>query len=203
MRTTDQQAQTDELFTALLEPSSPLPVAPAPQAVEPPPATISTKKRAQRNASVQVKDTYERVGTTIALLGALAGCIGLWWVGAYFTLRFLTNLGIALAHWGVWAYLIPLTITAAELFLWPGRMSSRWHTLWWVAVLAFDVGSTASGVVVVLAGRTIPLFTASGITVPQDGAVLIGLGVVVGLVCALAPEKYGKRVLNDLYALWS
>lgn len=184
--------QSDDLLANFLAPSG---TAEAPVSVYP----ERTKVKRRVSAS-QVKDAYERVGTTIALLGAGMVGIGLWGAGAYFTLQFLSHQVPTLAGMGVWAWVIPIVITAAELFLWPRWGGRMMQLVFFLGVLAFDVGSTYSGFVDIAAGRSIALFR--GISIPQSGWVLDVLGVVAGLVCAFGPERIARWVMSDLIAIW-
>lgn len=135
--------------------------------------------------------TYDRVTKTAGLVVGLVIAVGMWWLGAYFTLRWLASLGLALASAGALAYLIPLAITAAEIGLWPRRVSSAWSRSFWFAVLAFDVGTTAAGVVdytqgFLLLGRSI------------TGPLAWGLGCATGVLLALAPERAGRSLWREL-----
>lgn len=208
---TELAAEQQRLLAGLLDTADAPTLAPVAMpriAASPQAAPRTERPRAQQPAprpqpsaggAFSVNGWYERLGTTLGLAGALATCAGLWWVGAFFTLEFLARLGLVLAGLGWWAWLIPASITGAELFLWPEHVG-RWHTLFWFGVLCFDVGSTAAGLMQIAAGYTIPLF--AGITLPRGGIALVAVGGAVGLVCAVVPEKYGRIVVRDLWALW-
>ena len=158
----------------------------------------STVRRA-RPAPAFVGDLYSRLGRSIALLGFLALSGLLWYAGAAFTLLFLAS-WYNVAALGLGQWVIPLAITATEIFLWP-----RWRGSWpqWIgfsAVLLFDVGTTCFGLMPLIAGREVNLF--GGFTLPQAGAWLYGFGIIGGLLLAYGPEKLGKWALSELYALW-
>lgn len=144
-------------------------------------------------------DLYSRLGKSIALLGFLALSSLLWYAGAFFTLAFLEQ-WYTLSSLGLLMWLIPLAITAIEIFLWPRWRSSLAQWLGFLAILLFDVGTTVSGLMPLLAGRAVDLF--GGFRLPAAGAWLYGLGIAGGLLLAYGPEKLGKFALRELYSLW-
>ena len=155
----------------------------------------------KRSASpAPLSAAYERLGRSVALLGALAVALGLWIAGAFFTLQFLARMGVPLTGLGSLQWLIPVAISAAELFFWPQRGSRALQGLMFLAVLTFDVGTTYAGIVELGAGRVIPLF--AGIHLPAGGVGLAGLGVGCGLLFAFGPEKIGRWAVADLCTLW-
>ena len=209
MDTQTKRAADQSLLTGLLDQAetpqlAPVAVAPASPPTATPTTTTDPRPRAtqrtKRPAPPLVRDLYERIGTSVALCFALFIAGLLWWIGAYFSLLFLASLGIKLASYGAWAYLIPAAVTASELFLWPARHKVKPLIVLWLLILAFDIGSTASGCVELLAGRNIKLFT--GFTIPDQGVVLTALAIGVGIVCAFGPEKLGKVAAGNLYDLW-
>jgi hypothetical protein len=154
-----------------------------------------------------IRGWYRRIGTTIALFGAaLIGGL-MWYYGGVFTLDFLgdtiAEVGAFLrgARW--WQqWWIPLIISAVEIFLWPRR--ERRLAIWllrlglWLGVLAFDVLTTARGV--------LPLITSQEILVLPDPEaqrwLAIGASGAIGFACAYLPEKIARWVLSDLWNLW-
>ena len=157
-------------------------------------------RRRSAKPPLVVRDSYERIGTTVGLVFSLFVGIVLWLAGAWCTIQFLADLGLDLAAFGYWQWLIPIGISAAELFLWPRHWDRVMQACMFLAVLAFDVGTTYTGFVAVASGRVIPLF--GGIQLPAGGPGLAVLGVTVGLLCAFGPERIGRWVLSDLYTLW-
>ena len=207
MQTTDLTATDDDARVGFVDtrpaapPAMPSPIQPAPAVQHSPGHSGSTPSTRQKPARrPATPGLYERVGTSVALLVALAIGVGLWIAGAYFTLRFLESLGLRLGGLGGWQWLIPLGISSAELFLWPRRGTRVQQVVVFMAVLAFDVGSTYAGMVDMAAGRTVQLF--AGITIPHDGPLLVALGLGSGLLFAFGPEKLWKWAVTDLIALW-
>ncbi len=186
--------------------SSPWQLEPAAQAVGYAPAAPAQEKAAPRPASrptrkappAFVGDLYSRLGRSIALLGFTLLSGFLWYAGAYFTLAFLERWypvsSLGLAQW-----LIPLAITATEIFLWPQRASWPQRIGFW-SVLLFDIGTTYSGLLPLIAGRRVDIFGSH--VIPEAGAVLYAIGILSGLLLAYGPEKLGKWALSELYALW-
>lgn len=142
---------------------------------------------------------YDRVGQTAALIMALIMAFGLWFVGARFTLEFLASMGIVLASIGIAKWLIPLLVSAAELWLWPQGLGwQRWCI--WSVVLIFDVGSSWAGFVVWASGRYVPLF--QGFTLPTGGVWLHGIALALGLAFAFLPERLGRWAIGELQTVW-
>ena len=185
-------AQNDQLIADLIN-------APAPPAAaaEPPPVVAI---RTERRAPSLSKSLYDRAGMTLALALTLAIAAGLWAAGAFFTLSFFNSTGLRLDPRNVAAWLLPVAITAGELWLWP-KVGQRWQAvLIFFAVLAFDVGTSWAGAVQWGAGRYIPLF--AGFTLAQGGWPLHVLAVAAGLAFAFLPEKLARYGLAELQRTW-
>jgi|GEM_PF-2118646 len=197
---------TPETTTAVL-PSPVSATSPAATAVLP--STMPTTVQPVQTATVHIPQSkprakrmglYDKVGQTIALGMALALALGIWLVGAKFTLDFLASMGVNLASLSYGQWLIPLAISASELWLWPKGSSiwQRWAV--WLGVLLFDVGSSWAGFTEWAGGRYVPLF--AGFTMPSEGFPLHGLALVLGLAFAFLPEKIGRWAVSELRTLW-
>ena len=162
------------------------------------PAPKPTPRR-PRAAPARLGDLYARVGKSVALLGFLALAGLLWYAGASFTLAFLQT-WYPVSRLGLLQWLIPLAITTTEVFLWPRWRTSLFQWLGFLAVLLFDVGTTVSGLLPLLAGRQVDLF--GGFQLPTVGVWLYTVAVAGGLLLAYGPEKLGTWALRDLYGLW-
>lgn len=148
--------------------------------------------------------TYDRATRTAGLVVALVLMAALWVTGGYFTLTWLSSIGVRLAdvglapvdvflrlsttrpaaHW-LWvlaAWLIPAALSAAEVGLWPRRVSHPLLWCIWAGFLAFDAGTTAAGVVLAL---------------PWDTTTAWIIGGALGVALALLPEK-GVRIIWGL-----
>ena len=205
----------DQLLAGLIETEAP-PLAVAPAAVvEPRTTTTRTERTAEPRATPQRKERtrrmptsgplrmdglYDRVVATFALTFVLLLSAGLWWVGAFFSLQALAGWGVRLAQLNGAQWLIPAAVTAAELSLWPIGRRVRPMFAVWALIVAFDIGTTVAGLLAVLAGRHLPLF--AGYTIPSGGAVLMGISLMVGLVCAFGPERLGRASTKALVELW-
>lgn len=172
-----------------------VPTAPAaPEHPAPPPS--STSPSTTRRPAKQ--GLYDRIGMTLALGLGLAVAFLLWLAGAYFTLQFLSGMGVMLAGAGPAQWLIPAAITAAELWLWPRAATRPQQTALFLGVLAFDVGTSLIGLFNWAAGRLIP-----GVgTLPAGGWPLWAGAAIVALVCAFWPEKLGKWSVSELRKVW-
>lgn len=129
---------------------------------------------------------YDRMVLIGGLCMALVLCGLLWWFGAYFTLQWVAGVGVALAGWGVLAYTIPAAITLLEIGLWPARTPNTVARVFWFAVVAFDAFTSAAGVHLVATDRGMDAMTAWGI------------GIVLGIGFALAPEKAARSLVGTL-----
>ncbi len=188
-KTAKDQLLADLLGTPIAQP------APATTFVQPAPAI-----RTERRPTAIGKGLYDRVGMTLALLLSLAIGAGLWLGGAFFTLSFFQSTGLQLDPRNVAAWLLPLAITAGELWLWP-KAGQRWQAvLIFIAVLAFDVGTSWAGAVAWGSGRYIPLF--AGFTLAQSGWPLHVLALTSGLAFAFLPEKIARYALAELQRTW-
>jgi hypothetical protein len=78
--------------------------------------------------------------TVVVLMASLVP----WYIGAYFSLAALENIGIPIAALGAAKWGVPVYISVIEVLGWR-RSVGRW-TIPFLAVLAFDVVSTAFGV---------------------------------------------------------
>lgn len=159
-------------------------------------ATTPSRRRA-------TSTRYDRVTRAVGLCVALVLMAALWLGGSFFTLQWLSSVGVRVADaglapvawllrlpapqsagpdhwlWAVAAWLLPVAISGAEIGLWPRRVAHPLMWLIWAAFLGFDAWTTAAGVVLFI--------TADPVT-----AWLIGLGL--GVALALLPEK-GTRVI--------
>lgn len=154
-----------------------------------------------------VRGLYRRLGTTVALLSAAAIGGLLWYVSSRFTLDFLGTIFPDLRRtlerapwWQSW--LIPLAISAIEIFLWPRRERRLGvfvlRLLLWLSILALDVATTIHGILPLLQAQPLP------VAIDATARTWLELGVsgASGVIFAYAPEKIGRWVVNDLWALW-
>ena len=183
--------------TATMQPPT---VTPIPDVLsQPEPASQSTtipKERTTRRKSHP--DLYNKIGYSIALIFAVVIGAWLWYLGALYTLKGLTFFGINATSLAWW--LLPLAITAAELWLLPKKSSKPLMIIIFIAVLSFDVLTSWYGLIADLAGKSLPL--ATGITLPKDGAVMHGAMIILSLSFAFMPEKLFKTAINELKEQW-
>lgn len=192
MHKSDAQLQAE----MILEPTVPLVAQPAASHVAQP----KEQPQPRRTSSRRISTAYDKAGTTVAYAGAMFLAGLLWYLGAFFTLTFLQTQGLEIQHLGLVAWLVPLGITAIELWLMP-RTGTRWQSvLVFLAVLAFDVGTSWSGAITWGAGKHIALF--NGFTLPKAGLTLHALALVLGLVFAFLPEKIGRWAAAELWHVW-
>lgn len=155
--------------------------------------------RQPRPAPAMLGDLYSRLGRSMALCGFLALSSLLWYAGAFFTLSFLEH-WYSVSRLGLFQWLIPMAITTIEVFLWPRWSGFPAQWLGFLSVLLFDVGTTVSGLMPLIAGRAVDLF--GGFSLPVAGLSLYTLSIAGGLLLAYGPEKLGKWALSELYSLW-
>jgi len=188
-------AQNDQLLADLIGANVAQPTAPS-TPLAPPVTAIRTERR----PATIGKGLYDRAGMTLALLLTLTIGAGLWAGGAFFTLSFFGSIGLQLDPRNVAAWLLPLAITAGELWMWP-RANQRWQAvLIFFTVLAFDIGTSWAGAVQWGSGRHIPLF--AGFTLAQSGWTLHILALIAGLAFAFLPEKIARYALTELQRTW-
>ncbi|HEU4327361.1 MAG TPA: hypothetical protein VFS21_29760 [Roseiflexaceae bacterium] len=156
-----------------------------------------------------LRSVYDRVGMTLAMLGA--GVLGmlLWYFSADFTLDFLRGTFPAFVrffadHWMQW--LVPIGISAGELFLWPEKeyRPRVWalRLALWSLFLGFDIVTTNFGVSPWIKSWTWNSWIQDS---PQFAYRLIWETLVsleIGLALAYLPEKIIRWVLADLWSMW-
>lgn len=184
--------QQNELIAELLRmQQEQLPPAAVPIAVPPaqPPAQPVAPSRPRRASGT----AYTTGLYKVALLVALALVASLWYIGGAFTLATLASWGLPIVAWGLLAWLIPLGITALEIGTLAGR--ARIPMLWliWAAVLAFDIATSAIGLLEWANGRK--LFTFVFSSTDNTSAAICGL---VGIAIALVPEPTARALLKEL-----
>ena len=166
--------------------------------VQPTAERSPTQQTAERTRRPRLT-VYDKIGMTIAYLFSLAAAAVLWWIGARFTLVafggfFGTSLTLLL-----W-WLIPIGITAIEIWLMP-RRGARWQIVSiFLVILLVDVCSSWYGTTATLGGRFVPLGTR--FTVPTGGAVLHSFAIVAGIILAFIPEKLARWAASELWKLW-
>ena len=136
---------------------------------------------------------YGTVLYKAALIVALLLVLGMWFLGGQFTLAALAAWGLPVVSWGLIAWAIPIGITALEVGTLAGR--ARVPMLWvlWAGVLAFDIASTAIGLLDLAEGRRVlgHLFIAAD---PTSAAI----GGLLGLAIALIPEPTARTLIKEL-----
>ncbi|GEM_PF-6139356 len=164
---------------------------------EQPPIAAQPAVPAQPVAQSRPRRTSNTAYTTglykAALLVALCLVAAIWYLGGVFTLATLASWGLPLVTWGLLAWLIPVGITALEIGTLAGK--GRIPMLWliWAGVLAFDVATSALGLLDWANGRK--LFTHLFST--SDGT-SIGLCGLMGLGIALVPEPTVRALLKEV-----
>jgi hypothetical protein len=168
---------------------------PAPAAAVPPAEASRPSSAPARASRRQSANPYENALAKAALVIALGVVAGVWWVGAYSTLQWLSGAGISLAAVGLLAWGLPIAVTVLESGTLAARSRVPWLWLVWAAVLAFDIVTTAIGLLLVANGRTIfgQVFATSDLT----SQVIAG---VVGTVIALAPEPAARAIWRELWS---
>ena len=165
---------------------------------------------------------------TISALGLLGLAALLWYADGYFTLLFLREHWPQIAAWGIGQWSIPALITIMTLWTWPRRSHiapvrlarQQWvqtehvhdarryfryranfvrRTIFFLAVVLFNMGTSVSGLSLWGQGRTFDLF--GGLTIPESGWPLWAFALIGGAVCAFAPEKIGRWTVDELRLL--
>ncbi len=134
------------------------------------------------SASVSPTTRYYHAAQAGAELAAATLWAALWLANGYFTVSFLSALGIA--WW--WGCLAHLVISLIEQHLWRSRRRSAYPLV--IAVGTLDVYTSAFGL--------LSLFAAWG--VPLDGFVLLGAVTVLAEGIAIAPEP---QLVDHLVAI--
>lgn len=185
----------------------------APSATAAPPAATTTRSRRAVIDDPPIppppalRGAYRRFGTTIALIGAaLIGGL-MWYYGGICSLDYLGDtfavVGQFLERTAWWQHWwIPVLISAIEIFLWPRRERRLaiflLRLILWLAVLAFDVLTTARGLLPIVGAQTSSLITDAAARQWVEYSVSGGLGFAF----AYLPEKIARWVLSDLWNLW-
>lgn len=186
----------DELLLQQLMAATPAaaPVAPASEPAAPRPRTTTKRTKPAVPAGDTSYDRWARLG---GLLLGMGFVIGLWAVGAYFTLAFLESVGLKIAGARPIAFVIPAAITWLEIGLWPARTPNRISQTIWLIVLLVDAATTAAGIMQ-LAGSQVDVL---GQVIA--GWPLVGAAFVIGVILALFPERAGRSLLVDIRANWA
>lgn len=172
----------------------------------------------------QLKSASKNIKMMLTLGSVALLMVGLSWADGYFTLTAMTKWIPTLANVGVFKWLIHLGITALSVYLIPfGRNWSRFkeirakwmeageerdylkyvaarkryitRTLIWTFVVAFNVGTSATGIYQRSSGATIDLF--GGFTFPDRGTTLRWFAGLVGFGLAFAPELLGRWIEDE------
>jgi hypothetical protein len=155
-------------------------------------ATATVERKPAKPRVAKPRNTaYDRITRQIGLCVALVLTAGIWFAGAYFTLQWLSSMGLRLAGAGLLSYLIPLAITGLEIGLRPDRSPTWISRFFWFAVLLFDAGTTAAGVAAATDGKVV-----AGIAI--TGGTLWAIGSIAGLFFALFPEIAARSLLSEL-----
>lgn len=142
--------------------------------------------------------TYDKTLESLAYIASFCIAVALWYVGAYFTLAAIAELGIATTHLAWW--LIPIAITAIELSL-IGKIQEKWQSIAiFASVLALDIASSWYGILTKLGGEFVPL--GAGFTIPTTGTVLHAGAIIASLIFAFAPEKIARWAFSELKRVW-
>jgi hypothetical protein len=143
-------------------------------------------------------DLYNKLGYTLALIGAFTLAGWLWFVGATYTISGLTLFGITTDS--VAWFALPISITAIELWLMPRKNMHGLMIMVFLAILAFDMLTSWYGLTLDLAGKRLPL--GAGWQLPNGGVVFHGGCVLLSLVFAFAPEKIARVAYQELVGTW-
>lgn len=165
----------------------------AAQPADPPQAAAQPARRAK------APSPFERLFDALPLLFALATGAFLWYAGGFFTLLALSGVGIPVATLGLWAWCIPIGVTAVELRWWPDARLPGWAIWVFVIIGGLDFLSSVYGVYLWCAGRMLPL--GPGVTIPTSGTWPLVVAVVAALVLTFAPERLMLWTLRMLYSL--
>lgn len=149
-------------------------------------------RRSRRGSGV-----FDRLVYSTAMLSALYLIFLLWQFGATASLNFVGQV-VDLTPYGSAVWLLPVGITLVEVYTTHMLTRLPW-ALFYGAVLTFDVGTTAIGVVGLLAGLSLPLL---GYTIPTTGQELWAASLAVGLASAFLPEPLARLALAELAAVW-
>lgn len=142
--------------------------------------------------------TYDKTLESLAYVASFCIAAALWYVGAYFTLAAIAELGIATTHLAWW--LIPLAITAIELSL-IEKIKGGWQSIAiFASVLALDIASSWYGIVTKLGGEFVPL--GAGFSIPTTGTVLHAGAIIASLIFAFAPEKIARWAFSEIGRVW-
>lgn len=156
---------------------------------------ISPRHTTRRKAQT---DLYNKIGYTIALIMGLGFALLMWFIGARYTVLGLQLFGFKTTSTG-W-YILPLGITAVELWLMPKRGNHLLSVFFFLLILAFDVLTSWYGLRLDLAGRNLPLGT--GWQLPSNGTPFHIACVVLSLGFAFLPEKLGKWAGREMMGVW-
>lgn len=157
-----------------------------------------TQERPQERPKRTRTSAYDKAGLSIAYVFSCCLSLLLWFAGAYFTIAALNAFGLH-ATGAAW-WLLPVGITAIELWLMP-RAGTRWQAVaFFVVVLIIDILSSWYGVLDTMGGRFVPL--GAGFTIPKTGAALHIGAIMVSLIFAFMPEKLARWSIAELWKVW-
>lgn len=164
-------------------------LAAAPAVISQPPQvdnqTRTTEQREPRSTRQIPADTYDRYTRYAATVVSLCICLIGWCVGAYFTVQWFQ---MVIPTVGLYAWLLPIGITAAETGFWPKRASGLTSRLFWLIILGFDAYTTAAGILPALPDT---------FTVAVAWASAAGIGILL----AIAPEKAGRALVKENFSV--
>ncbi len=166
------------------------PPVPSVPSVPPVPSVPRRRPRARADALT------DRLLYSAAMLSALYLIWWLWYFGAVATLHYLGTL-IDLSRYGWTVWIIPLGITLVEMYTVPLLRRPAW-LVFYSAVLLFDVGTTAFGIVELARDLRLPVIN---MPIPNDWPLWIG-SVAGGLAAALLPERLARQAIGELVQAW-
>lgn len=143
--------------------------------------TASSERRESRPRQQTVTTNYDIYTRYAATVVSLCICLIGWCVGAYFTVQWFQSV---IPTIGIYAWLLPVGITAAETGFWPKRASGLTSRLFWLAILGFDAYTTAAGILPSLPDT---------FTIAAAWASAAGIGILL----AIAPEKAGRALVKE------